>query len=77
MSKTKISEFPLTSGAEMICTPHILNINININIKCEKIVVTHLFIPFQLIHGGDDVGHLLQIDAPTVVHVIHPENIKY
>ena len=73
MSKTKILEFPLTSGAEMICTPHILNIDI----KCEKIVVTHLFIPFQLIHGGDDVGHLLQIDAPTVVHVIHPENIKY
>ena len=33
-----------------------------------------LNVPLQLVHGGQDVDHLLHVDAPAAVHVIHPRH---
>ena len=62
MSKTKILEYLLASSAETIR---------------HSLQKAHLFVPFQLVHGGNDVSHLLQVDATAVVHVIHPENYYF
>ena len=35
-------------------------------------LVGEVFLPLQLVHGGDDVGHLLQVDTTAVVHIVHP-----
>lgn len=31
---------------------------------------------FDVVHGGDDVGHLCHIDTPTVVHIPHPKGVN-
>ena len=35
-------------------------------------LVGKVLLPLQLVHGGDDVGHLLQVDTTAVVHIVHP-----